>query len=94
MDEQTAVEIGVEGYVYLYPLALMDVTRKQMTNVAKLGDAPLRGPMDTFVHVPAFPPGPGKVQNAFADGSMFSQRMPVVRSVSHPAGMNSGTSLS
>lgn len=57
MDEQTALEIGVEGYVYLYPLALMDVTRKQMTDVEKVGDMPLRGPVDTFVHVPAFPPG-------------------------------------
>ncbi len=56
IDEQTAAQIGAAGYVYLHPLLLMDVTRKQMTNVAKLGEAPLRGPMDTFVHVPAFPP--------------------------------------
>jgi len=56
MDEQTAFEIGVEGYVYLNPLVLMDVTRRQMTNVERLGDAPLHAPMDTFVHVPAFSP--------------------------------------
>jgi hypothetical protein len=54
--EQTAFEIGVEGYTFLYPLVLMDLTRRQMTNVEKVGDVPLRGPMDAFVHVPAFPP--------------------------------------
>jgi hypothetical protein len=43
-----AYEIGVEAYVYLYPLVIMDVTRRQM-----LG----RGPMNTFSHMRAFPPG-------------------------------------
>jgi len=44
--------------------------------------------------IPIFPPGPGRVQNAFPNGSMFSQRMPVERSASHPAAMNSGASMS
>lgn len=56
MDEQTAYEIGIEGYTYLYPLVLMDITHRQATNVERLGEVPMRGPMDTFVHVPAFPP--------------------------------------
>lgn len=56
LDDQTAYEIGIEGYIYLYPLLLMDVTRRQATNVTHLGDVPMRGPVDTFVHVPAFPP--------------------------------------
>ena len=56
LDEATAVAIGIEGYTYLYPLVLMDYTRRQLTNVRKLGDAPLRMPADTFMHVPAFPP--------------------------------------
>jgi hypothetical protein len=55
-DEQTAFEIGVGAYEYLYPLVLMDLTRRQMTNVERVGELPLRGPMDAFVHVPAFPP--------------------------------------
>jgi hypothetical protein len=56
IDEQTAFEIGVEGYTFLYPLVLMDVTRRQMTNVTRAGDVPGRGPADVFVNVPAFPP--------------------------------------
>lgn len=55
-DAQTAFEIGVQGYTFLYPLVLMDLTRRQMTNVEHVGDAPLHGPMDAFVHAPAFPP--------------------------------------
>ena len=56
MDEQLAYEIGVEGYTYLYPLVLMEVTRAEMTNVALPGDRPGRGPTDTFTHIRAFPP--------------------------------------
>jgi hypothetical protein len=55
LDEDTARVIGIEGYTYLYPLVLMDLTRKQLMNAARLGDAPMRAPRDTFIHVPAFP---------------------------------------
>jgi Protein of unknown function (DUF1254) len=54
-DEQTAYDIGVEGYTYLYPLVLVETTRRQMTNVERVGEVPLRGPADAFVHAPAFP---------------------------------------
>lgn len=56
LDEQTAFEIGVEAYVYFYPLVLMDVTRRQATNVVRSGDVPRRGPLDTFAHSLAVPP--------------------------------------
>ena len=35
IDKQTAYAIGVTAYIYFYPLVTMDVTRKQLTNVAK-----------------------------------------------------------
>ena len=56
MDEQLAETIGIEGYTYLYPLVLMDLTRRQFTNTEKVSYAPLRAPADTFLHMPAFPP--------------------------------------
>ncbi|GAA4876799.1 DUF1254 domain-containing protein [Pseudonocardia benzenivorans] len=56
-DEETIRVIGVEGYTYLYPLVLMDVTRRQLTNVRTVHDVPMRAPRDTFFHAPAFPAG-------------------------------------
>ncbi|MCP9826844.1 DUF1254 domain-containing protein [Synechococcus sp. EJ6-Ellesmere] len=55
IDEQQAYEIGIEAYTYLYPLVVMDATRRQAVNV-EAGQAFGRGPMNTFTHVPVFPP--------------------------------------
>ena len=33
INEQDAYEIGIEAYIYLYPLVLMDTTRRQAVNV-------------------------------------------------------------
>src|SRR5580698_11196693 len=52
--EQEAYEIGVEAYVYFYPLVLMDLTRRQLTNI-EAGKMVGRGPMNTFSHVRAYP---------------------------------------
>lgn len=49
-----AEAIAEEAFVYLYPLVLMDLTRKQMTNLdAKVN--PMGGPANSFAHVRAFP---------------------------------------
>jgi hypothetical protein len=55
ITEQEAHAIGVDAYVYFYPLVTMDVTRKQMINTAP-GGAGIGGPMNTFVNIPTFPP--------------------------------------
>jgi len=55
ITEQDAYEIGVEAYTYLYPLVLMDATRRQAVNVES-GKSIGRGPMNVFEHVPVFPP--------------------------------------
>jgi hypothetical protein len=55
LDSGTAREIALEAYVYLYPLVLMERTRKQMTNVEAAGEVLGRGPVDGFVHVREFP---------------------------------------
>lgn len=50
-DEARA--IATEGYVYFYPLVTMDITRKQLTNVAKPDG--LAAPMNQFANVRAYP---------------------------------------
>jgi hypothetical protein len=48
--------IAVEAYAYLYPMVLMDITRKQMTNVEKWDGKGISAPMNTYGHFRAFPP--------------------------------------
>jgi len=55
ITEQDAHTIAVDAYIYFYPLMSMDITRKQFTNVEPGKDA-LKGPANTFVNVPAYPP--------------------------------------
>jgi len=59
ITEEDAHAIGVAAYVYFYPLVTMDITRKQLTNVAK--PEGIHTPMNTFANVAAFPPADLKV---------------------------------
>ncbi len=54
LTEDQVHAIGVDAYIYFYPLITMDVTRKQSINLDKPEFG--RGPMNTFVNVPAYPP--------------------------------------
>ena len=54
VTEQEAYEIGIEAYTYLYPLVLMEATRRQAIHV----EAEMvvgRGPMNTFTSVRTIP---------------------------------------
>ena len=55
MTEQEALNLGIEAHVYLYPLILMDITRRVLTNVPA-GAKPGMGPMNEFHHFREFPP--------------------------------------
>jgi hypothetical protein len=60
ISEQQAHDIAVNAYLYFYPLLSMDITRLQSTNI-EAGKAFGKGPMNTFVNVPAYPPADLKV---------------------------------
>ena len=55
ITQQEAHDIGVDAYLYLYPLIMMDVSRRQMTNI-EAGKMIGRGPMNTFSNIRTFPP--------------------------------------
>ena len=52
---EEAQAIAQEAYVYLYPLILMDITRKQLINLDPKVSA-YGGPANAFTHLRAFPP--------------------------------------
>jgi hypothetical protein len=51
--EPDATAIGVEAYLYFYPLVTMELTRRQLTNVVKAEG--IHAPMNAFANIPAFP---------------------------------------
>jgi len=53
-------DVGINVYIYLYPLVTMDVTRKQATSIEP-GKRPGFGPMNTFSHIREFPPADFKI---------------------------------
>jgi hypothetical protein len=56
ITEPEARAIGVDAYLYFYPLISTDITRLTSTNI-EAGKEPLKGPMNTFVNAAAYPPG-------------------------------------
>src|SRR5262245_32401146 len=54
VSEEEAHAIGVNTYLYFYPIVTMDVTRKQLTNETP-GSASIGGPMNRFANIGAFP---------------------------------------
>jgi|SRR3954451_8876626 hypothetical protein len=59
ISEQDAHAIGVTAYLYFYSLVTMELTRKQLTNVAKPDG--IHAPMNTFANIPTFPTADMKV---------------------------------
>src|SRR4029077_10263841 len=60
ISEQEARQIGLDAYIYFYPLVTMDLTRKQSVNIEP-GKEFAKGPMNMFVSLPAYPPADMKV---------------------------------
>ena len=53
ITQEAAHAIAVQAYVYLYPLVTMDITRRQLTNVAHAEG--IAAPPNSFANIPAFP---------------------------------------
>lgn len=53
ISEEEAQEIAIQAYIYGYPLVMMEMTRKVMTNVP--GPVKMQAPMGMFAHETAFP---------------------------------------
>ncbi len=53
VTQEEAHAIGVDAYLYFYPLVTMDLTRLQFTNVQAVNA--FKGPMNVFVNVGAYP---------------------------------------
>nr|WP_274628521.1 DUF1254 domain-containing protein [Mesorhizobium shangrilense] len=60
ITEEEAHAIGVEAYVYFYPLITMDITRQQLTN-AEAKPGLIGGPPNAFNNIAEFPPADMKV---------------------------------
>ena len=56
---EDAHAIGVQAYLYFYPLVTMDLTRRQLTNVEH--PQGIDTPMNSFANLPAFPSADMKV---------------------------------
>src|SRR5208337_3545843 len=54
LTPQEAQEIALDAYIYGYSLITTDVTRVQMSNVAKVEE--LRAPTGTFFNIKGYPP--------------------------------------
>jgi hypothetical protein len=50
-----AKQIGIDTYLYAYPLVLMDVTRKVQSNAETPDATTKHAPMNQFYHAPEFP---------------------------------------
>ena len=54
--EESPEQIAYDAYLYAYPLVLMDVTMRQMTNVTAPDPDHGRAPINQFCHAQTFPP--------------------------------------
>ena len=53
VSEQEAHAIGIQAYLYFYPIVTMDLTRRQLTNVQR--PEGIHAPMNTFVSLGEYP---------------------------------------
>jgi hypothetical protein len=90
ISPEEAHAIGVEAYLYFYPLLTMDITRKQLTNVERAEG--LNAPMNSFANISAYPTADMRVvvrpnfDTLYSSGWLDLTKEPVVASVPDTGG--------
>jgi hypothetical protein len=91
ITEEEAHAIGVDAYLYFYPLVTVDLTRKQLTNMEP-GPASLGAPMNRFANISAFPTADTRVvvrpnfDTLYSSAWLDLTKEPVVVSVPNTGG--------
>jgi hypothetical protein len=91
LTEDEAHTLGVNAYLYFYPLVTMDITRLQLTN-QQPGPGSLGGPMNRFANIEAFPAADMRVvvrpnfDTLYSSGWLDLTKEPVVVSAPDTAG--------
>ncbi|MBV8212666.1 MAG: DUF1254 domain-containing protein [Verrucomicrobia bacterium] len=91
ISEEEAYTIGVDAYLYFYPLVTMDITRKQATNIEP-GKKVGQGPMNTFQNIPEYPPAEMRIvvrpnfDTLYSSGWLDLTKEPVIVSAPDTAG--------
>jgi hypothetical protein len=90
VTEQEAHAIGVDAYLYFYPLVTMDITRKQLSNVEP--GKGLGGPMNAFANISEYPPADMKAvvrpnfDTLYSSGWLDLTKEPMIVSVPDTGG--------
>lgn len=92
LSEQNVQAIARDAYVYAYPIVLMDVTRRQVTNVPDATSVPMRAPVNQFAHFRSYPDANAKDVVRFNFDTLYSfawldlSREPIVLSLPDTSG--------
>jgi hypothetical protein len=91
VSEEEARAIGVDAYLYFYPIITTDITRKQLTNQEPKPGG-IGGPMNSFANVGAFPTADMRVvvrpnfDTLYSSGWLDLTKEPMVVSVPDTGG--------
>lgn len=72
MADDRLEQIAFEAYQYLYPIVLMDVTRRQAVNVPDAQARPMRAPHNEFTHYRSYPAGDSREVVRFNFDTLYS----------------------
>lgn len=81
--------VAFDAYQYLYPMVIMEITRRQATNVDDADTVPSRAPLNQFAHYRTYPKGEARDVVRFNFDTLYSfawldlSQGPIVLTVPH-----------